>query len=106
MRKWVMVTFGLTITVALFSAVHAARATADQAFQNTQIGTTGGADRRNAVGFDAEIRRNSDRMLEEGRRIFRSDTFGDEAFKEISPSAFHEFLRLLFWDVPAKNCFA
>ena len=27
--------------------------------------------------FDEVIRRNSDRMLEEGRRIFRFDTFGD-----------------------------
>src|SRR5262245_31154462 len=30
--------------------------------------------------FDQTIRRNSDRMLEEGRKIFRFDTFGDEAF--------------------------
>jgi hypothetical protein len=30
--------------------------------------------------FDDVIRRNSDRMLEEGQRIFRYDTFGDEAF--------------------------
>jgi hypothetical protein len=30
--------------------------------------------------FDEVIRRNSDRMLEEGRRIFRFDTFGDESF--------------------------
>ena len=26
------------------------------------------------------IRKNAERMLEEGRRIFRFDTFGDEAF--------------------------
>jgi hypothetical protein len=30
--------------------------------------------------FDAAIRRNGERMIEEGRQIFRFDTFGDEAF--------------------------
>jgi hypothetical protein len=30
--------------------------------------------------FDAGIQRNSERMFDEGRRIFRFDTFGDEAF--------------------------
>jgi hypothetical protein len=30
--------------------------------------------------FDEAIRRNSERMLEEGLKIFRYDTFGDEAF--------------------------
>ena len=30
--------------------------------------------------FDAAIRQNAERMIEEGRRIFRYDTFGDEAF--------------------------
>src|SRR5581483_12399540 len=30
--------------------------------------------------FDGVIRRNADRMIAEGRRIFRFDTFGDEAF--------------------------
>jgi hypothetical protein len=30
--------------------------------------------------FDEAIRRNGERMIEEGRRIFRFDTFGDEAF--------------------------
>ncbi len=31
-------------------------------------------------GFDTEIRQHSQAMLEEGRRIFRYDTFGDEGF--------------------------
>jgi hypothetical protein len=30
--------------------------------------------------FDAAIRQNGERMIEEGQRIFRFDTFGDEAF--------------------------
>jgi hypothetical protein len=32
------------------------------------------------AGFDAEIARNAQRMLEEGRQTFRYDTFGSEAF--------------------------
>jgi cytochrome c5 len=43
------------------------------------------ADRRpdlpeNDRTFDGAIRRNTARMIEEGRKIFRFDTFGDEAF--------------------------
>jgi hypothetical protein len=33
-----------------------------------------------ASGFDASIKVNADQMLEQGRQIFRFDTFGDEAF--------------------------
>ena len=33
-----------------------------------------------ATGFDAAINENAQRMLEEGRRIFRFDTFGSEDF--------------------------
>lgn len=35
---------------------------------------------RKEVGFDAQISSNAQRMLEEGRQIFRFDTFGDEVF--------------------------
>ncbi len=35
---------------------------------------------RAASGFDAEIARNSQQMLDEGRKTFRFDTFGSEAF--------------------------
>src|SRR5688572_21932448 len=35
---------------------------------------------RAPAGFDAEIGAHSRRLLEEGRKIFRSDTFGSEAF--------------------------
>jgi mono/diheme cytochrome c family protein len=31
-------------------------------------------------GFDSEIQRNAQAMMEEGKKIFRYDTFGDEAF--------------------------
>ncbi len=31
-------------------------------------------------GFDAEITRHAQTMVEEGRKIFRYDTFGSEAF--------------------------
>jgi hypothetical protein len=37
------------------------------------------AERREKT-FDDVIRRNAERMIEEGQRIFRFDTFGDEAF--------------------------
>ena len=36
--------------------------------------------RASASGFDAVIDSNSERMMKEGRHIFRFDTFGDEAF--------------------------
>jgi hypothetical protein len=41
-----------------------------------------GRDRRERreTGFDARISSNAQQMLEEGRQIFRFDTFGDEAF--------------------------
>ncbi len=32
------------------------------------------------TGFDAEIARNAQTMLDEGKKTFRFDTFGDEAF--------------------------
>ena len=32
------------------------------------------------TGFDAEIARHAQRMLEEGKQTFRYDTFGSEAF--------------------------
>jgi len=39
-----------------------------------------GGQGRKEAGFDARISDNAQRMLEEGRQIFRFDTFGDEAF--------------------------
>lgn len=38
------------------------------------------ADDRNPAQFDRVIRKNSEEMFENGRHIFRFDTFGDEAF--------------------------
>jgi len=38
------------------------------------------ADANTGNGFDRAIRRNHTKMFNEGRRIFRYDTFGDEAF--------------------------
>ncbi|HWP35368.1 MAG TPA: hypothetical protein VNM66_07220 [Thermodesulfobacteriota bacterium] len=35
---------------------------------------------RPLVGFDRQIVRHAEQLLEEGRRVFRFDTFGDEAF--------------------------
>jgi len=39
-----------------------------------------GAKYRDDQTFDDVVRRNAEKMLEDGRRIFRFDTFGDEAF--------------------------
>src|SRR4030095_16439176 len=36
--------------------------------------------RQQEQGFDAQISGNAQRMMAEGRRIFRFDTFGDEVF--------------------------
>jgi hypothetical protein len=40
----------------------------------------GTAENRPAKTFDEAIRRNGERMIEEGQQTFRYDTFGDEAF--------------------------
>ena len=37
-------------------------------------------DERSKTGFDLQITQNSQRMMDEGRQIFRYDTFGDEVF--------------------------
>jgi hypothetical protein len=39
-----------------------------------------GAQSHKAKGFDRQINANMEAMMEEGREIFRNDTFGDEAF--------------------------
>src|SRR5262245_41528317 len=39
-----------------------------------------GPSSRVAGNFDEEIKRHAQQMIEEGRKIFRFDTFGDEAF--------------------------
>src|SRR5262245_22977071 len=59
------------------TACQGQRAQAEQsALSSTPATTTA-----NATGaFDADIRRNAERMIDEGRRVFRFDTFGDEAF--------------------------
>lgn len=38
------------------------------------------SNRKKARDFDRQISANTDQMMEEGRNIFRNDTFGDEAF--------------------------
>ena len=45
-----------------------------------QFSTGSHAENKPAKTFDAAIDRHAARMLEEGRQIFRYDTFGDEAF--------------------------
>jgi hypothetical protein len=53
-----------------------------QASPNSQtqpIGTAGSANAKPG-SFDQEIQRHAQQLIEEGRKIFRFDTFGDEAF--------------------------
>ena len=45
-----------------------------------QLDAQSGAPDKPPNTFDAAIDRHANRMLEEGRQIFRFDTFGDEAF--------------------------
>jgi hypothetical protein len=44
------------------------------------LGVVGYGERDRDKTFDDVVRKNAERMLEDGRRIFRFDTFGDEAF--------------------------
>jgi cytochrome c peroxidase len=48
--------------------------------QQTQPVGTSGSSGAKPGSFDAEITRNAQQMIEDGRKIFRFDTFGDEAF--------------------------
>ena len=63
--------------VAGVSGIVGMSGAAGPAFQSDQASL---AANRPTEGFDGAIRRNGDRMIEEGRQIFRFDTFGDEAF--------------------------
>ena len=44
------------------------------------IASAGGVVAKRARTFDDVIQRNAERMMKEGQRIFRFDTFGDQAF--------------------------
>ena len=46
--------------------------------QSNRGASTGGGERVN--GFDSQINGNAQRMFEQGRQIFRFETFGDEAY--------------------------
>ena len=56
---------------------NAAQAAASQ--QTRPVGTSGSSGAKPG-SFDEEIRRHAQQMIEEGRKTFRFDTFGDEAF--------------------------
>jgi len=80
MRKLLtLIAFAAIAGILLLSSAATGRPAGQDQVQ--PVGTTGAAgDHRNLAGFDAQIRANADRMLEEGRQIFRFDTFGDEAY--------------------------
>ena len=48
--------------------------------KGTTKSLTEAAEGKGPSQFDGLIRENAQQMIEEGRRIFRFDTFGDEAF--------------------------
>lgn len=84
-RKWLFIGVALLLTAFWMRSLSVAEPTtaaADQAAaaQQTQpVGTTGRSTGR-LGNFDEDIRRHAQQMIEEGRKIFRFDTFGDEAF--------------------------
>jgi hypothetical protein len=63
--------------ILLVTAVATARQGAPSAQAQQTAATTGAAQ---GGSFDTAITQNAQRMMEEGRRIFRYDTFGSEAF--------------------------
>src|SRR5439155_17642672 len=80
-RLLIVAAFVSIFGMLLLAAASAGHQAASQGRGNTPISTTGvGGDRKTLGGFDAEIRGNADRLLEDGRRTFRYDTFGDEAY--------------------------
>ena len=67
----------IVAVVAGVSGIVGMSGAAGPAFQSDEASL---AANRPADGFDAAIRRNGEKMIEDGRKIFRFDTFGDEAF--------------------------
>jgi mono/diheme cytochrome c family protein len=64
----------LLVTAASAALRHVSPSTQTQ----PPVATSGSADKGGS--FDSSITQNAQRLVEEGRRIFRYDTFGDEAF--------------------------
>jgi hypothetical protein len=71
-----------TIAMAGAPAQHGLAPSRSAAAASAAFQSDAGAQTANGPGnlIDAAIRENGQRMIEEGRRIFRFDTFGDEAF--------------------------
>jgi mono/diheme cytochrome c family protein len=65
----------LTITAGAILLLAIAAASVRQPEVSAQV-----SQRAAAAPFDSEISKHAQRLIEEGRRIFRYDTFGDEAF--------------------------
>src|SRR5262245_61079028 len=63
----------LFVTIATASL----RQVAPSAQAQQPVATTGST---STASFDSTIKQHAQRMIEEGQRIFRHDTFGDEAF--------------------------
>ena len=82
MKKWGTAAVFGAMVVFLLAAASARQAAVAQQTAQPAVATSGRtADpMRPTSGFDGEIQRHAEQMIDEGRRIFRYDTFGDEAF--------------------------
>jgi hypothetical protein len=70
----------VSLSVTLLSLVGMAFMVAGGGRAQDEAGLQVEPQARKAKGFDKVIGANAERMMEEGRDIFRNDTFGDEAF--------------------------
>jgi hypothetical protein len=74
-----LVTLLKTMTLLVFMAVGLLYLAGQISAQSDQ-GRNNRGDVQREGGFDSQISGNAQRMMEEGKRIFRFDTFGDEVF--------------------------
>jgi hypothetical protein len=72
-RKWFLIIFALVPLWFISAALV-------QVWADSSTSTQDRAANAPLVGFDDEIEANARQLMEDGRRIFRYDTFGDEIF--------------------------
>jgi hypothetical protein len=68
-----------TITLLVF-VVFGLLYLADKTLSQSELNRDRKAEAKREMGFDAQISGNAQRMFDEGRQIFRFETFGDEVF--------------------------
>ena len=70
----------LSLTITLLGLVGVALLLVAGSRAQGEANFTAQSQSKKAKGFDNEINTNVEQMMEEGRQIFRNDTFGDEAY--------------------------